>query len=175
MAGYLSPYTGQQVDSAVSAYISGGVQSAINTASGAAVSSANAYTDTAVSGAKTYADSAAGLASGAAVSTAIAYTDSRTSMALIVDSTTTSIAIPVLSGGTLYTYSQPATAVSVGSVVSNSIGDIIHFSAAAAAITIDLPAGLTVLLYDTVSSGTAYDLMVCDDRLLLKEVVSTTV
>ena len=142
--GYPSPFTGQQVDSAVSAYISGDITSAINTASGAAVAEANTYTDV------------------------------RTSMTRVSDGSATSITVPVLSGGVLYTYSQPVTTVSVGSVVSNSIGDIIHFSAAAAEITIDLPAGLTVLLYDPISSGSAYDLMVCDDRLLLKSVVSTT-
>lgn len=143
--GYPSPFTGPQVDAAVSAVISGGITSQINTASAAAVSAAAVYTD-------------AKVAEGLVTST--------------ID--TAAVSINVLSGGVLYNCSTPVTELAVASCTSNSIGDVVAFTAAAAGVQVDLPPGLIVLVFDEISSGASYDLMVCDNRVVLKEVVEVT-
>ena len=184
MAKYQSPYTGAQVDSAVGAYISGSITSAINTASSGAVTTANNYTDTTVSGAvtsaKNYTDTTSSSlnteinnASGSAVNAANVYTDARTSLT-VINSAGASVSVPVLSGGYLYNCTTPVTGITVGSCVSNSLGDVVHFTAANAAVTINLPAGLSVLLYEDVASGSSYDLMVCDNRLIVKGISEVT-
>jgi len=163
MSGYQSPFTGAQVDATVSAYISGGITSAINTASGGAVTEA-------VDSATVYTN----LVSGAAVAAANVYTDARTSLTVVTNTTDTAVTLPVLSGGTMYKYTQPVSEVSAGSVITNFVGDVVHFTAISGGVTVDLPANLTVLQWDNTSSGYSYDLMFYYDRVILKEVVSTT-
>lgn len=133
------------------------------------VSGANTYTNTAVSGASTYAAATAA----AALANARIYTDQRTTM-VSSSLTGSSIVLDVLSGGYFYDCSEPIGDLSVTAIQSNSLGDIVHFTAISGGITIDLPAGQTVLLWDTVNSGSAYDFMACDNRVILKEVVALT-
>ena len=93
MPDYLSPYNGQQVDSTVSAYISGAIANSITAAKNSAVASASAYTTLAVSGgvtsANAYTDSKVvsassytTLAVSGGVTSANAYTDSKFAVAI---------------------------------------------------------------------------------------------
>lgn len=184
MPDYFSPYSGQQVDSTVSAYISGAIANSITAAENSAVSTASSYTTLAVSGgvtsANSYTDSkfavaisSAGVLAGDALSSANTYADQRTTLST-VNTAETAVDIPVLSGGYLYNYTNPVSMVTVSSCVSNSIGDVVHFTAVSAAITVNLPAGLSVLIQDDISSGSSYDIMVCDNRLIIKEIQEVT-
>ena len=114
--GYQSPFTGQQVDSAVALVVNGLTQQ----------------------------------------------TESATTISL------------ALSGGKSYVYANPITSITITGYTNNSVGDIVRFTAGADNITPTFPPGLSVLFSDLISSGGIYDLMVCDGRVIIKQVDSIT-
>ena len=88
-------------------------------------------------------------------------------------STATTISLG-LSGGKSYVYTNPVTAITISSYTNNSVGDIIRFTAGADNINPSFPAGMAILWNDDIVSGHLYDLMVCDGRIIIKEVERIT-
>lgn len=97
-----------------------------------------------------------------------------TQLTTLIDENSTTVVLDNLYGGVIYTYETPVSSIVVSSATSNSVGDVVHFIAASGGITIDLPPGLMVLVADDITSGASYDLMVCDDRVAIKEIASVT-
>lgn len=83
-----------------------------------------------------------------------------------IDSASTSAVIPVLSGGMSYQYTQPLSALSVGSVVSTPEESVIRFSAASGGITVSLPAELGVINGGVVFNASGAYIMAFRDGLM---------
>lgn len=92
----------------------------------------------------------------------------------MIDSSATAVNISELYGGVLYEYANPVSSVVVSSCTYNSIGDIIHFTAANNSVTVDLPGGLIEMYADPITSGATYDLMVCNNRVAIKQLSAWT-
>lgn len=83
----------------------------------------------------------------------------------VLDELSTSVTIPILSGGTSFIYTQPLTVLSITSVLSVPCADFIRFTAASGGV-VDIPGSVAVINNSTAFTGGATYLLGFQDGVM---------